>query len=90
MPNSRYTYNNKPVKVHQHKSIDDRKRALLDFINHYDLGKIIPVMDTMENSFNNHFGIWPFRFMVIENNIMKCIMKHELVPSISPLKSYLI
>ena len=89
MPNSRYTYNGKPVRVRQHKSINDRKQALHDFINHYDLGKIIPVMDTMENSFNNHFGIWPFRFMVIENNIIKCIMKHEVVPSISSLKSYL-
>lgn len=43
----------------------------------------------MDNNIGKQFGGWPFRYVVIEENILKFKMDHNYNPNINSLITYL-
>lgn len=59
-----------------HKKITDRIACAVKFQQEFKLD--IPIYaDNMENTFEEKFACWPFRFFVIEHNLMKYIGNPE-------------
>ncbi len=60
---SKYHPDGEVVRVKQHKSSNDRIDAAIDFDDVYDIGDNSRfLIDSMDNSFNEQFAAWPFRF----------------------------
>ena len=59
---------------YKHKTIDDRKKCALKFINEYEINFDV-YLDNMNNDFRNTMASWPFRYYIIQKSIIKFIPK---------------
>ncbi len=50
----------------QHKTIEDRLKMTSQFINDFNF-EVPMYVDTMQDSFNNQFHIWPDKCIIINN-----------------------
>jgi len=90
LPNPKNTYNNKPVQVRNHVTMKDRIKIANDFFINYDLFPYFNCyIDLINNNIEKQFGGWPFRYAVIDNNIMKLQMEHSYHSNITSLTTYL-
>jgi hypothetical protein len=62
--------------VNQHKQIEERITAALDFQRDYSY-RIPLVMDTMANDFNSVYASWPLRYYVVQPSTGKLIYKAQ-------------
>mmetsp|Transcript_115218 Transcript_115218/g.161980 ORF Transcript_115218/g.161980 Transcript_115218/m.161980 type:complete len:131 (+) Transcript_115218:563-955(+) len=55
------------VSLRQARKLDDRLTSAREFIDNTKFTWNV-ACDGMDNSFNKHFGAWPTRFFVVEDN----------------------
>ena len=63
----------KRVIVNQHKSIEERMEAAKEFRRVFGLEGFRFLVDDMDNTFNNQFAAWPFRYFVMDKREVKLI-----------------
>lgn len=60
------------VNINQHESLEDRIAAAQSFVN--DMKYQIPVVvDSMSNAFDQVYAVWPDRYFVIEQGVLKLV-----------------
>ena len=60
---------------YSHKTIEDRAKCANKFIDSFDF-KIPTYLDSIDNTFDIEFSVWPFRYYIIEYKDSNYIFKH--------------
>ena len=62
------------VRINQHKTNEDRLNAARTFAKTFSFGEQDRILvDDMDNSFNEQFAAWPFRYYVLDGKEIKLI-----------------